>query len=271
MSTAGAGGPGPVLVVGGTGAVGRVVVERLLAADADADVRVLSRGRRRADGAVTPVVGDLRTGEGLDAAVRGVATVVACAHPLDRLVEAAVRSGSPHVVSVSIVGVDRIPLGYYRRKLADERLLEASGLNWTVLRTTQFHDLVALAMGALTAPPAVVVPAGWRIQPVDTTDVGARLATLARGAPAGRVPDLGGPQVWGFDAQARRRLEHRGRRRPVVALPVPGAASRAMRAGHNLAPGGADGVVTVDEYLARGTTVSPYADALRAALPRRRR
>ena len=58
------------------------------------------------------------------------------------LIAAARRAGSPHVIFMSIVGVDRVPYGYYQVKLEVERLIEQSGLPWTVLRATQFHDLL---------------------------------------------------------------------------------------------------------------------------------
>lgn len=76
-----------------------------------------------------------------------------------------------------------------------EQLIAASGLPWTVLRASQFHDLIAALLRALAVPPIVVVPAGWQLQPIDVHDVGARLAELALGEPAGRVPDLAGLEV----------------------------------------------------------------------------
>ncbi|MDQ3990030.1 MAG: NAD(P)H-binding protein, partial [Actinomycetota bacterium] len=135
---------GAVLVTGGTGTLGRAVVARLR--DGGHQVRVASRR----PGAARVVV-DLCSGAGVDGAVAGVDAIVHCATtdgaadvPLTRtLVDGARRAGTPHLVFVSIVGVDRIPLGYYRAKLAAERVVEESELGWTVLRATQFHDLIA--------------------------------------------------------------------------------------------------------------------------------
>ncbi len=230
-----------ILVTGGTGTLGRAVVARLDGA------RVLSR--RAGPGRV---VGDLRTGAGLAAALAGVGTVIHCATSLrrhdvthaHRLVEACLRAGRPHVVYVSIVGVDAIPLGYYRAKLAVERILAGSGLPWTVLRATQFHDLVLRLFTLQRWSPALLVPARTRFQPVDVRDVAARLVSLAP-APAGRVADFGGPQVRGLEDLARAYL--RGRRRPVLAVPVPGRVMRGYREGANLAP--ASGTITFEEFL----------------------
>jgi uncharacterized protein YbjT (DUF2867 family) len=260
-----------VLVAGGTGAVGRVVVERLL--DAGAQVRVLSRGRRpqAPAGQARQVFGDVTTGAGLVEAVTGVDTIVACTHQADRLVEAALAAGKPHLVYISIVGIDRVPLSYYQRKLADERLIGDSGLPWTVLRATQFHDLVAAMLRALSVPPIMAVPAGWKFQPIDVHDVGARLADLARGEPAGRVPDIGGPEVLAITGLARRYLAAVGKRRPVVSVPLPGRVARGYRTGENLAPDRPVGAITFERYLheLRAAGRMPYDDAVRVALRRR--
>ena len=258
----------PILVTGGTGTVGRVVVERLL--EDGREVRVLSRGRRPA-GRGTPVLGDLRTGAGLDAAVADVGAVVHCADPADRLVDAAVRAGVPHLVQISIVGVDRVPLPYYRSKLADERLIAASGLGWTTLRTTQFHDLLAVLLRMLAKPPVLMVPSGWSFQPVDVRDVGARLAELALGEPLGRAPDLGGPAVRGIDDLAQMYLGAVGVRRRLVHVRFPGAVARAYAAGGHLAPDRRAGTITFERFLADQAAAGtlPYADAVRSWTRRR--
>lgn len=260
-----------ILVAGGTGTLGRAVVDGLLATlDTDAPVRVLSRGRRphAPTDRVRHVVGDVRTGAGLAEALTGVTTVVACVDPLDQLVAAALRAGRPHLVYISIVGIDRVPLRYYRRKLADERLLAGSGLPASVLRTTQFHDLVAAALRVAATPPVMVVPAGWSFQPIDVRDVAARLAELALGEPAGRVPDMGGPQVLGIVELARRYLAATGKRRPVVSVPVPGRVAAGYRAGAHCCPDRAVGTIPFDQYLAELSAGArqPYAGLIRANL-----
>jgi uncharacterized protein YbjT (DUF2867 family) len=237
-----------VLVAGGTGTVGRVVVDQLLTEGAD--VRVLSRGRRSGRRDVEQVTGNVRSGDGLDAAVAGVDIIVACVDPVEHLVAAAARAGAPHLVYISIVGVDRIPFFYYRQKLADERLIAASGLPWTVLRATQFHDLIAVIMRYLSKPPVMALPAGTSFQPVDVREVGQRLAGLALDEPAGRAPDFAGPQVRTVGDLARSYLSMVGKRRPVMPVWLPGKVFRAIRAGENMAPQHAAGSITFEEYLA---------------------
>ncbi|MFJ4524312.1 SDR family oxidoreductase [Streptomyces sp. NPDC088810] len=240
-----------ILVTGGTGTLGRLVTQRLRADGHE--VRVLSRHTR-------PYAVDLRTGgAGLDAALAGAETVVHCAstprggdeQAARNLLAAARGAGVGRLVYISIVGVDRVPFGYYRSKLAVERLVEESGLGWTVLRATQFHDLVVTLLQGLARLPVLAVPAGVPDQPVEVAEVAERLAELALGAPAGRVPDLAGPQVRTFDSLARAYLRATGRRRPVVRVPLAGKTYRAFRAGWHLAPERAVGEVTFEEYLER--------------------
>lgn len=164
--------PHEVLVTGGTGTLGRRVVDRLRAVGHE--TRVLSRSGR--PGTVT---GDLLTGEGVEAAVRGTNAIVHCASSPSNarrtdvggtalLLQAAARAGVGHVVFVSIVGVDRNPFPYYRMKLAAERVVERSPVPWTILRATQFHDLILAMVSALGRAPLVApIPKGFLFQPVE--------------------------------------------------------------------------------------------------------
>lgn len=239
-----------ILVTGGTGTLGRLVAERLRADGHE--VRVLSRHTQ-------PYAVDLREGgPALHTAVAGVDAIVHCAttpgggdeRAAAHLIEAARKAGVGHLVYISIVGVDRVPFGYYKSKLAVEKLVEKSGLGWTVLRATQFHDLLVQVFRALSKVPVMVLPAGVSDQPVEVAEVADRLAELATEAPAGRVEDMAGPEVRPLASLARAYLKAVGRRRAVVHVPLWGAAYRAFRAGGHLAPEHAVGKGTFEEYLA---------------------
>src|SRR5258708_36898888 len=195
-----------ILVTGGTGTLGRLVVPRLR--DAGCKVQVLSRRSREAGEGIEFVTGDLATGEGIEAAVEGAEIIVHCAGSRKgdeekalNLVRAASRAGARHLGYISVVGADRIPVkssvdramfGYFASKLAAEHIVADSGLPWTILRATQFTDLLLTFPQARAKLPVVPAFAGFRYQPVDADDVAARLVQLTLGEPAGLVPDLGG-------------------------------------------------------------------------------
>jgi uncharacterized protein YbjT (DUF2867 family) len=238
-----------IVVTGGTGRLGQVVVERLL----ERGVEVQSISRRN-----TTVSVDLRKGLNIDQAVEGASAIVHCATTNGRgdivatrnLMDAARRAGGPHLVYISIVGVEDVPMPYYRAKLAVEREIAESGLPWTILRTTQFHDLVAQILRLAARLPVMPLPAGFRFQPIDTGDVAERLVGLALHAPAGRVEDMGGPQVLDVRQLAGTYLMLTGKRRPLLSVPVPGGIARAYRQGRHLAPDHAVGRRTFEEFLA---------------------
>lgn len=247
-----------VLVTGGTGRLGRVLEPRLV--DAGHEVRVLTRTERE-PAAWAWAVGDLMTRRGIAEAMVGTEVIIHLATTNGRddvpvthnLIDAASAAGRPHLVYVSIVGVEGIALGYYRAKLTCERLVEGSGLPWTIQRTTQFHDLITTICDAQRWLPVTVMPSGVRFQPIDVGEVADRLVAMVAAPSVGRMPDLGGPQVRDAADLARAYLRSIGRRRAVWSLPVPGRAMRGYRAGTHLAPRRAVGRITFDEFLAGKT------------------
>lgn len=247
-----------ILVTGGTGLLGRLVVKRLL--NEACEVRVMSRKARAGSskGRYACVTADLRSGHGVQDAVAGMDVVVHCATAYGRgseaqiastLVKATGQAGKPHLVYISIVGVDRVPLGYYREKLAAERFMAQSGLPYTILRATQFHDLLRALFAGAARAPVMPVP-DFCIQPIDASEVADRLAELAVSEPAGRVSDIGGPRVRHARDLAQAFLLATGRRRWVLPVRLPGKTFRAYHDGGHLAPERSVGTITFEDYLA---------------------
>jgi uncharacterized protein YbjT (DUF2867 family) len=253
----------PILLTGGTGTLGRHVTPLLR--QAGHDVRILSRHAGPPTEGVEYAVGDLTTGAGVDAAVAGVETVIHCAgsakgdgEKARTLVHAAAKAGVRHVVYISVVGADRLPVtsaldramfGYFASKLAAEQVIEGSGIPWTTLRAAQFHELVLVTAQGLAKLPVMLSFAGFRFQPVDSRDVAARLVELALDKPAGLVPDIAGPRVYPMADLLRDYLRAAGKRRPILPVRAPGGAARAYRAGANLAVDGLRGERTWEAFL----------------------
>lgn len=235
-----------ITVTGGTSGPGAPLVT-LLKADGH-DVRIFSR--KPGD---SHIVGDLKTGAGLDEALDGADIVVHLAtnaqgdlSGTERLLAAAHKAEVEHLVYLSIVGVDKIPFVYYRDKLANEKVIEASGMPFTILRATQFHSL----------PGRIISIAGGhflfnlKVQPIGVLDVATRLAEIVGAPPAGRVADIGGPEI----LEARdivTRLQAAGRvKKPVFMISLPGKTFRAFRAGHHIPGVPSYGTQTFDEWIA---------------------
>ncbi|MFG1649141.1 SDR family oxidoreductase [Micromonospora sp. NPDC049275] len=247
-----------VLVTGAGGRLGSDVLARLR--DDGMSVRASSR-RPRTGSDVEWVVVDLATGDGLAEAVTGVDAVLHLAssprgrtHQVDvlgtrRLVVAAATAGVPHLVYISIVGVDRVPIPYYRHKLAAEQVVAAGPVPWSVLRATQFPQFLDELVAASARLGPVLGDRAVLAQPVDPGEVAARLAARLAAGPLGGIEEFGGPQVLRFDEAVRAWREARGSRRPLLPVRIPGRLGRELRAG---------GLVT--EALPRGTRT--WADHL---------
>jgi uncharacterized protein YbjT (DUF2867 family) len=240
-----------VLVTGGTGVLGTQLVALLR--DRGHELRVLSRRR----GAGTHVA-DLNTGEGVDAAAAGAELVVhAASDPHGGRSDAqqmqhllpAVRDAR-HVLYVSIVGIDAIPLGYYKQKLACEHAIDNSGVPHTIQRATQFHPLLEHWLRRAEWLPLAPVPPDLRLQPVAPAEVAQRIVALLDGEPLGRAPDFGGPEVLTSRSIVDTWRARRGGPRWVVDLALPGAVARALREGRATCPGHTEGRETWAEFVA---------------------
>jgi uncharacterized protein YbjT (DUF2867 family) len=246
-----------IAVVGGTGTLGAPVVRELLSRGAA--VRVLSRNATGVPAGAEHHRVDLTSGEGLAAALAGADAVVDAADPTrapaeifvagtGRLLAAGAAAGVAHHVAISIVGVDHGLIKYHRAKLAQEQAVASGPLPFTILRATQFHQLLDGAFAA--ASRFGVRPTGTaKVQPIDPGTVAAHLAAAALAEPAGRLPDIAGPKVQTLAELSRAWAAARGVRRLPLRVPAWGKMGKALAAGALCDPAAATPGEDFDEWL----------------------
>ena len=223
-----------IAVAGGTGTIGRRIAVAL-SRDGH-EIRVLSRNAPR-----YPV--DLTTGAGLEAALAGCEVVVDASNGPPsrkaravlvegsrRLLEAEARAGVRHHVCLSIVGIEDVPMAYYQVKLEQERVVETAGLPWTIVRSTQFHDLLGALLSAC-GRRHVLPSARARFQPVDVDQAADVAAAVAAATPRLARMTVAGPEVHDLRALGRIWREATGHRAIEIPLPLPGKVGRALREG----------------------------------------
>ncbi|SJN32455.1 hypothetical protein FM104_07910 [Microbacterium esteraromaticum] len=241
-----------IAIAGGTGVIGTHVAE-VVRARGHA-VRLLTRSECI----------DVRTGVGLEGALRGADAVIDVLNPhgpdakkpeeffrrtTANLLEAEGLASVRHHVALSIVGVDRAPHGYYAAKLAQEQVITASDVPWTIQRATQFHDFAAQMYARARIGP-LRMAVRMRTQPVDAVEVATRLVELAEHPAHGRAIDLAGPREEDLAAMMRAWARHHHKNGWMPKIGLPGGFGRAMRSGDLLPGVHADlGQRTFEEWL----------------------
>ena len=221
-----------IAVVGATGTLGTLVTSEL--ERRGHDVRALSRYSPD-----HPV--DLRTGDGLSEALAGCEVVVDASNDASgspevlvegcrRLLAAEQQTGVGHHICVSIVGCDRMQVGYYKIKLQQEGVVEEAEVPWSIVRATQFHELIAMTFRRGSKLGVMPVPRA-QLQSVAGADVAAEIAQVAEGPPLGGRREIAGPEV--IDARVMARQWRSGTHRHVLLVPIrlPGKLGSALRAG----------------------------------------
>jgi uncharacterized protein YbjT (DUF2867 family) len=253
-----------VAVVGGTGTFGKLAVAQLHARGHE--VVTLSRTAPADAGGVEHRKVDLASGEGLPGALEGIELVVDASNVPSggkrgravlvdgtrRLLEAEVGARVGRHFLISIVGIDRVPLGYYKLKLEQESVLEsARGVAVTILRATQFHQLVEMAFRATSrfgVLPRMQVP----LQPVDPREVATVLAdAVGEGLWDGRR-EFAGPEIATVTELARAWMRARNTKRLQVPLGLIGKTGAALKAGGLTSAQAPRGRTTFDAWLAAG-------------------
>jgi uncharacterized protein YbjT (DUF2867 family) len=198
-----------IVIVGGTGLIGTKLAGKLR-----------QKGHEVVPAAPSTGVNTI-TGEGLDKALCGAEIVVDVANSPSfedsaalkffessgrNLLAAEAAAKVRYHVALSIVGTDRLPeCGYFRAKLAQENLIRAAKIPYTILRATQFFEFVGGIVNS-SSDGTIVRVSPALFQPVASDDVAAALADVTLGAPVDGVVELAGPERCSLDEFARRYL-----------------------------------------------------------------
>lgn len=245
-----------IAIVGASGALGGAVVRAALAAGHEVTAVVRSAVVNPPAG-VTWRFADAVSRRGLRAALTGADTVIDALNSSKprllalgtrALLETATELGIGHYVGISVVGCDRMPIGYYRGKLEQEALVAASSIGWSLLRATQLHGFVD-AMFAKGVLGIHFVPRRALVQPVAVDEVAAALVAAAVATPGGRLPDFGGPELLRMDDAFRLWRQARRAGGILLPLPLPGALGRSLAQGGLCNPDRAVGRQTYSEWL----------------------
>lgn len=129
--------------------------------------------------------------------------------------------------------------------------MQQGDVPWSILRATQFHTLIDLFLRQFDRLPLFLLPSYTQFQPIDAGEVADHLCTAVAAPPAGRLPDIGGPEVLTAGEMAKAWLAARGLRRRIIDLPLPGKAADGFRRGYNTCPEYGGGAVTWAEWLRR--------------------
>ena len=210
-----------IVVIGGTGLIGSKVVEKLKQKGHEAIAAAPNKG-------VNTI-----TGEGLKEAMAGAQVVIDLANSPSfedkavleffetsgrNLFAAETAAGVRHHVALSIVGTDRSDNGYFRAKVAQEKLIETSGIPYTIIRSTQFLDFLG-AIAASSADGNNVRISPGLFQPIAADDVAPIVAEVALAAPRNGIVEIAGPERAPFNEIIARYLKAIGDPRKVVRDP----------------------------------------------------
>jgi uncharacterized protein YbjT (DUF2867 family) len=251
-----------IAVAGGSGTVGRYVVESVTRSGHEAVILSRSSGF------------DLINGEGLANALANVEVIVDVSNPYTKngakaslffttvtknLHAAGSQAGVQRLVSLSIVGIDNFPFGYYKAKLAQEVAVFAGPLSSNVVRATQFHEFAAQILHRTKRGPFSGMPM-MKVQPIAARSVGQVLCDAALSPSSQKIIEIAGPEVESLVAMSRTIMRERGIRAIVIPIWVPGKAGTMMRGGGQLPSSGAQlvGPTFADWLLTPDANYPPF-------------
>lgn len=233
-----------ILITGASGTLGKELC-RVMAANKTPFTAI---SRKRIDIGLPGIwmKADLNTGEGLEDLPGTFDTIIHLASNAadkhsksdpeltDAILKFSGKSGVSHFIYMSIVGIDKIPYQYYRQKLYSENLVFSGNLPFTILRATQFHQLLDYFLGILIKYPVALLPKKFKFQPIDPFRIAVKLFELyQQHEPVNGIINIGGPEVLNLSQMYKDWLIYKKRKAIVLNLPLPGKTAKAFIKGYN--------------------------------------
>lgn len=228
-----------ILITGGTGNLGKILVQLLTAKQ----ISYVIGSRSNKSGADNIVVMDLLENKGLKEAVQGRKIIFHLATDLKKdteatqnLLNAIGRNADVHLIYMSITGIEKVPFPYYQQKLASENAVKASGIPYTILRATQFHEFIDQIFSTFLKFPLGILPKKVVSQPIQIEVVAHELYHLSLEQPANKTYEIGGLESFSFGQMAEEWQKQTGEKRWILNLPLWGALGKSFRNGSLTTP-----------------------------------
>lgn len=242
-----------ILITGGTGVLGTVLAQELKSQNADFVLasRHLSKTQSYAKDVVQEAAKtnwrklDLVKNEGVKQALEGIHTAVHLASgfgkvhgqaedivAIKNLIDAAQKIDLQHLIFISIVGVDKVPLAYYQTKYQVEQYIKQQKVPFTILRVTQFHNFIEAQIQQMVRLPIGFVPKKLKSQPIQLEAAAKEITKLIKAGVQNEVLNIGGKEVLDFGTFAKTLLHYTKKSKPIVNVPIIGKFMHALAEGN---------------------------------------
>lgn len=226
-----------ILVTGGTGLLGKAVCALLSKRGIGYAV---ATHKKPVDGNMVHM--DLTIAEGMDTAILNRKVILHLAsdkkHPdndvsgTKKLLQEIVKLNyNAHFIYISIVGIDELPMPYFRQKLQVEQEIKKSGVTYSIIRATQFHNYIDQILKQFLKFPLGILPHKVPVQPIDVSVVAEQLVNMCFEQPSNHTENIGGKEVLSLEEIAAVWLNIQNKRKTIVNMPLWGKAGRSLKAG----------------------------------------
>ncbi len=186
---------------------------------------------------------DLQTGEGIDNGCVGKKIIFHLASgtkkadrstdvlSVQKLIGASLKNKVSHFIFISIVGIEKVPIKYYKFKVEAENIIKSSGVPYTILRATQFHEFIDNMISTFLKYKIGPLQMNGKNQPIETSVVAEKMFDIYKNGPINNTLEIGGPQVLDFRHLSTSWQKYTHKKKMIIPIPTVGKALSAIRTG----------------------------------------